>query len=163
MRRLVILAIFASFVFLVVSYLSPWSELNCWHEDFDLHSGRIRTQSYICFMRVSERIEDTAFSRAVTEGAAPPSWQRVNTFSPGVHYSPHFRYHGAITEIHWIEEIWEIGRFTPEARRLSGTRILQMWESSGGLYDVHNYVENVAKVALDNEEAQRVTTPVDLP
>jgi hypothetical protein len=164
MRRLAIVALVAPLIFVAVSCLLPWSEFNCWHEDVDINSGRIRTQTYVCFVCISERIEDTALSRAVLTDheAGTPNWKRVNTFSLGGHHSPHYRFHGAITEIRWIEIIWETGRFTPEARQKSGQHILGMWRSSG-LNSASDYRETIWGIANDNEEAHRATTPADLP
>jgi hypothetical protein len=101
----------------------------------------------------------------VTEGvaAAPPNWQRVNTFSPGVRYSPHYRFHGAITDLQRMEEMWEFGRFTPEARRSSGERLLQTWQQSGDYFGAHDYLELIGNIAIDSFDAQRETTLDQLP
>jgi hypothetical protein len=114
---------------------------------------------------ISEQIEDTDFSRAVTEGAAvaPPNWQRVNTFSPGVHYSPHYRFHGAISQLQHLEQTWEFGRFSPEARRSSGERLLQIWQQSGDYFGAHEYLELIGNIAIDSFDAQRETTSDQLP
>jgi hypothetical protein len=164
-NRAAIIALILPLLFLAASWFTPWSEFNCWHEDIDLHTGRIRTQWYVCFVCVSEQIQGTAFSRAVTEGVAvdPPNWQRVNTFSPGVHYSPHYRFHGAITDLQHLEQMWELGRFTPHARRSSGERLLQIWQQSGNYFGSHDYLELVGNIAIDNFDAQRETTLDQLP
>ena len=82
----------------VVPFFFQWSPLNCWHEEVDITTGRIRRQWILLFVKVSESIEDTPLSEVVLKGQPPsgtPQWHRVNTFSPGIHYSPHYRFHGA--------------------------------------------------------------------
>jgi hypothetical protein len=117
---------------LAVSGVFVWSPINCWHEDIDIHSGRIRRTSYLLWCCVSDRVEETAISQALhpedlRDGC--PEWKRVNTFSPGVRHSPHYIYHGAITDAKMLANIWAWGRFTPAERRQSARELLAAWQS----------------------------------
>jgi hypothetical protein len=144
-------------------FLSPWSEINCWHEEIELHSGRIRKTWYLCFVPVSVQLEESAFSRAIDSPLpVDADWHRVNTFSPGVGHSPHYIYHGAISEIELVEEIWERGRFTPEARRQSAEQILLLWRT-GGLETSREYVHSVADIGLMNYDLNCNTEANELP
>lgn len=147
-------------------FLFPWSEWNCWHEDIDLHTGRVRKTSYFCFVQISSRVEETPFSLALDASAGTfpaPDWRRVNTFSPGVGRSPHYRYHGAIHEMKSVAYMWEVGRFTPEARRESAAHVLELWRTGRMHHASCTYVEAIGKISLQNEVANRATGIEDLP
>lgn len=75
-----------------------WSRLNCSCEDIDINSGRIRHRRYLLGICVYTTVEETSLSRVASAGGAVESanWRCVNTFSPLVHHSPHYRYHNAI-------------------------------------------------------------------
>src|SRR4051812_3592675 len=89
-----------------------WSPLNCWHYDVDLHSGRIRYTRYFLFGQVIQRVEDSSLTTVLQpEDLADmqPDWQRVHTFSPGVHNSPHYTFHGAMSQIRELDLLWKAG------------------------------------------------------
>jgi hypothetical protein len=72
----------------VIPFFIPWSPLNCWHEEVDITTGRIRRQRILLFVKVAESIEETPLSKVVLRGQPPtgtPLWHRINTFSPGTH------------------------------------------------------------------------------
>lgn len=58
--------------------LVAWSPLNCWHDDIDITTGRIRHQRYLLGMCISERVEDSALSRQLAPPAADSvtDWKR---------------------------------------------------------------------------------------
>jgi hypothetical protein len=127
-----LLTLLAGVWLLVLSGIFAWSPICCWHEDIDIHSGRIRRTSYLMWCCVSDRVEQTAISRALPPediGTRRPEWKRVNTFSPGVRHSPHYTYHGAITDAELLANIWEWGRLTPAERRQSARELLAAWKS----------------------------------
>src|SRR5262245_29409864 len=95
---------------LVIPYFVPWTELNCQHQDLDTHTGRSRITNFLAFCKVSERIEETPISRALSRefiDGAKPKWTRVNTFSPGLRYSPHYYFHGSFSQISMLAAKWE--------------------------------------------------------
>lgn len=118
----------------VVPYFVQWSPLNCWHEDVDITTGRIRRQWILLFVKVSEAIEETPLSEVVLRGqraAASPQWHRINTFSPGIHYSPHYRYHGAGHQIRTLAELWNLPapqNFPPELKETTAGHVLALWQ-----------------------------------
>jgi len=158
-------------VFLVLPLLGTrlvpqWSRLNCWTDEVDIATGRVRKTWYLCYVRVSRRVEESAFSRE-QEGAdkadVPPQWHRVHTFSPGIHYSPHHYFHAALHQVSCCDESWELGRFTPEARRQCVRRVLQLWQAGSGDEGARGYCHAIQEVAWNNHEAQRETVVADLP
>lgn len=119
-----------------------WSRLNCSCEYIDINSGRIRYQRYLVGLCIRESVEETALSRLVsadTEGK-PAEWRCVNTFSPMVRHSPHYRYHGAIYQVQMLELFWDNYRFTPQARLQMARDVLSLWNSGEGDMPANRYI-----------------------
>jgi hypothetical protein len=107
-----------------------WSPLNCQYQDIDINSGRVRYQRVMLGWCVHETIEETSLSRIVANETEEKiaNWHRVNTFSPMVLYSPHYRYHAAIYQISELDLIWTSADFTPTAKRQMGQDVLLLWQ-----------------------------------
>ncbi|HEY3320638.1 MAG TPA: hypothetical protein VGP72_09250 [Planctomycetota bacterium] len=124
-------------VLFVVPWFVPWTPLNCRHEEVDIRSGRLRFSRYLLFCKVAERIEDSALTRALPAdaiGPGAPVWHRVNTYSPGVHYSPHYIFHGAIAQIEILTEIWALAKqngFLEEVKQRTARDVLALWQYAG--------------------------------
>lgn len=147
-------------------FLFPWSEFNCWHEDVDLQTGRKRTTWYLCFVPVLTQVEESSFSLALgpaIENVPAPNWQRVNTFSPGVNYSPHYRFHAAFGQMANAEMMWNYGRFSPEARRKSAQRVLDLWQKGPSPRAAEQYLQAIVEISAEAADANRVTVASDLP
>ena len=74
-----------------------------------------------------------------------PAWERVNTFSPGTHHSPHYRYHAALWQAHQMEMITSMCELTPEQKRNAARAILAAWQKSGSCGGAEGVLENLAK------------------
>jgi hypothetical protein len=160
MRRFLVsvvalLAVILLFV-VVVPFFVPWSPLNCWHEDVDITTGRIRTQWFLLFVKVSESVKETPLSEVVLGGprsAAAPQWHRVNTFSPGLRYSPHYRYHAAGHQIWELSELWQLPApkdCPPELREITARHVLALWQE-GSDERAGDYVAQLYE-SLDSED-----------
>jgi hypothetical protein len=74
------LAIFIAVLFFLAVLLLPvsgrfqWSPLNCWHQDVDIRSGRIRHTRFLYGVQVSEHIEESWLSRAAESIPSEPTW-----------------------------------------------------------------------------------------
>lgn len=139
-------------VLLLISGLFQWSTLNCWHEDVDISTGRVRHTRYLLFCQISDRIEETWLSRNNSSNS-PPDWRRVNTFSPGVDHSPHYRFHGALHQIKTLELADSTIPFAPEAREQVVATLLALWKNSDSDADADDYVEQVAQTAFALHES----------
>ena len=120
-----------------------WSELNCSHQEVDTNTGRFRFTEYRLFCKVSERIEDSAVSKVLPAemlAASNPEWHRVNTFSPGVHYSPHYVFHSAIHQIHLLDLLWSSINPPPEVKRQMALHLLALWQHGGSDSIADNYI-----------------------
>ena len=121
----------------VVPTFIPWTPINCTQQDVDIRTGRIRYSRYLAYCKVSERVEESALSRVLpremVEGVKP-EWEPVNTFSPGLHHSPHYRFHGAFGQIRDIEILWEAGKVDESTRRKIASHVLAHWQFHGSYF-----------------------------
>jgi hypothetical protein len=142
-----------------------WSPLNCTYEDIDINSGRVRHQRYLVGLRIHESIEETSLSRLVAAdlGDNPGEWHRVNTFSPLVMHSPHHRYHGAVFQISWLDQMWGSVSFTPAAQRQMAQDVLSLWQSGEGYYPVNDYLLAVESVWFKRLGSNESIESKDLP
>lgn len=147
-----------------LSGIFTWSPVNCRHEDIDIRSGRVRTTRFILFIRVSERVTSTPVSDALQLGdydPADPEWHRVNTFSPGTGYSPHYVFHGAIAQTQMLRMIWSISDFTPAARHETARQLLASWQHGGNYFEANHYLDALSELATSRRK-QQPSTPIDV-
>jgi hypothetical protein len=133
---------------LSVSGIIQWSPLNCWHDEIDINTGRYRHTQFLCYYKVNERTEDTWLSLAHESHNSAPDWRRVNTFSPCVRYSPHYRFHGTLSQVKTLEVLEHIIPFEPTARRKIAETVVESWQNSGSDEDSDRYVQEIAEIAL---------------
>jgi hypothetical protein len=151
------IAVLAALLF-VVPLFFPWSPINCRYQDVDIMTGRLRFTQYLLFCKVSERIEDSPLSKALPPdmvATAKPDWQRVNTFSPGVHHSPHYIFHGAIGQIRMLGGIWEISKqygLTDDLKQKTALHVLALWQHSGSYPLADDYINGLHDLT---EESKR--------
>jgi len=151
-------------VTLLVSGICRWSPLNCSYDDIDITTGRVRRARCLLYCEVWSRIEETWISRAVDNHLDPPAWRRVNTFSPGIRYSPYYLYHSAIDHIKTLEITDHLVAFSPEARLKVSRVILGLWQATAANGDVDDYVRKVSNtvVALHDQGVATVEA-ADIP
>jgi hypothetical protein len=131
----------------VVPIFHPWTELNCRHQDVDIKTGRLRFQRYLLFCKVSERIEESSLSRVLPPSVladTKPEWQRVNTFSPGTLNSPHYIFHGAISQIHDLKLWWDVAEVPDSIRQKTALHVLAIWQYAGDYFLADRYIYALA-------------------
>jgi hypothetical protein len=152
---------------IAISGIFTWSPLNCWHDDVDIRTGRIRHTWYLLYCKVSERTEDSPLADVLGPGAGtgvPPDWRRVNTFSPLTHHSPHYSYHGAIAQMQELGMLWALEPFTPAAKRAVAANVLRLWQRDDGYWTADRYIQAVSDLGSDGEGAKGKGVDVsDLP
>ena len=151
-RVIIVTTVLAAALFvppLLAPVFAPWSEMNCRHEEINIKTGQARYSRYLWFVKVAERVEDTPLSLALQGETVDvntfPPWERVNTFSPGTHHSPHFRYHAALWQAHQMEMIATMHGLTAEQRRDAARAILTAWQKSGSYGAADDVLENLMK------------------
>jgi hypothetical protein len=146
--------------------LFPWSGLNCWQNDIDITTGRIRQTRYVLWVPVQRSVWDSAVTRAVTPAAitgARADWHPVVTLSPGLHHSPHYRFHGAIHQIQELELCWQSGKMTPAARTETARQLLRLWQRNLDYFRATDYIQAVWERTRDAEKNGNAIDAGDLP
>lgn len=154
------------YLFLSIFGLFPWSGINCWQDDIDLNRGRIRYTRYLLWLPVTRSEQDSSLTKALSSEDRTESsedWQPVVTLSPGLHHSPHYRFHGAIHQIRELEISWEFGKMTPEARRETARQVLHLWHQTGDYFQAGKYIQAVWERALEAEKTGKSIDVKDLP
>ena len=74
-----------------------WSD----HElqEVDLSNFEFRTSRCVFGIRFPIQAQTLPFAKYVTVPQAEHQWVTVNTFAWGARYSPHYRYHGAVSDL----------------------------------------------------------------
>lgn len=143
-----------------------WSPLNCIHNDIDLNTGRIRHQRYLLGICVQEYVEHSPISHELGRGlgfvGVASDWKRVNTFSPLVHHSPHYRFHACIHQAQELKLIWESARFTPLARRFSAQHVLSLWEEEQSTEEVDEFLNALSALESKHKANLSPITPENI-
>jgi hypothetical protein len=130
----------------VVPIFVQWSGINCEYQDINIKTGQARYSRCLWFMTISERVEDTPLSRALNgstvDVAAIKAWHRVNTFSPGVHYSPHYRFHGALAQSHELEMLQRMYQLDPTNTGAIARQVLTEWQTNGNYFAADRFLQD---------------------
>jgi hypothetical protein len=146
--------------------LLPWSPINCWSRDVDITSGRLRYTRHIFWIPVRQTIEDSSLTKALNLDDLRDKnteWHHAITHSPGMSNSPHYFFHSAIHQISELELEWRIVEFTPEARRASAKRVLQLWQQTGKDAAVEEYLQALGEIVMSADGKTNRITEADLP
>jgi len=137
--RIVAGVVSATFVILIagpllVPLVRPWSRINCTHEEIDLQTGRKRVSRYLWYIRVSRRIEETFLCEIIAPSSTSvtPDWRSVNTFTPWQKHSPHYAFHGALTQVGNLQIILHIYDVPQEQRIEAAKGLLAAWQEADG-------------------------------
>ncbi len=140
----------------VIPMFIPWTEINCRHEDINIKTGQARCSRYIWYVKTSEEVKDTPISVAlrgqVIDVADIQPWFRVNTFSPGLGHSPHYAFHGALSQARRMEVICEQLELGPEQRRQIAENILKLWQTRKRYFPVDDYLQTVMEEGMEELE-----------
>ena len=151
------------FILLVLPFVVPWSRINCRTDEIDIRSGQIRHTRFVYWFPISRRVVSSPISRALGSSAPQNTaeWRVVNTLSPGIGYSPHHSFHGAIAQIRFLTTCWELGQFTPAARRESASRVLSAWQQGNNDHPARGYLDTLSELTHVRYHAQQ-REPIDL-
>ncbi len=134
----------------------PWSEINCTHQEINIKTGQARFTRYIWFMKVSERVEDTALSLAlggdVVDVVDLEPWRIGGTYSPGVNRSPQYGFTLGLLEIETLRKFDEIIQLTSVPKREIATTILTMWQRDGNCRSAEKYLTGIIERGFEIHE-----------
>ena len=87
---IIICILFITFVFPV---FTPPTRLNCKLKELNIKTGQIRISRYLCFIRYSQKLRDTAVSELIKEPIEfedVQAWWPLSCFGPFRSYSPKY-------------------------------------------------------------------------
>jgi hypothetical protein len=127
-----------------VPCLVPWSAINCRDQEINIKTGQARYSRYLWYIRISARVEDTVLSKVLNGKSVDVTeivpWHMVNRFSPGLHHSPHYRFHGAFGQAREVELLFEM--LEPDAQRKEQIvqDLLKLWQTTGSYHGAEPYL-----------------------
>lgn len=143
---------------LAVPIFSPWSEINCRHQDINIKTGQARYSRCLWFVKISERIEHTPLSLALNGETVDVNdinpWHRANTFSPGLGYSPHYIFHSALHQANQMEILGSMYGLTPERKKELAKAILTAWQQSGRDRGADKLINQVMEEGTSDKEPE---------
>ena len=138
-----------------------WSRLNCREHSVDIRTGRHRTQRFLLWTQVSERVEDTLLSELYQKHFGPypePEWRTAYVYSPGTKNSPQYTYNGTLATISLLKVLLEHWNVTPEAEKEIVRTILRLWQEDGRADSAWDYVD-----AIGGHDQHTPILPGELP
>lgn len=146
---------------LIVPIFQPWSEINCEHQEINIKTGQSRYSRSLWFIRISERIEDTILSLAlqgeIVDVSDIEAWHRVNTFSPGLHHSPHYAFHGAFAQAHEVGMLRDMYKLDSASTRDIARQVLVEWQANRSYFAAGKYLR---KKMMELEESRKTSSTV---
>jgi hypothetical protein len=133
------------------TFLAPVTRLNCLEEEVSISTGRVRTTRYLFFLPVRQTIWDSPMTTVLAAGASSQEseqWRRTRTRNNHPHGgAKHHEFGRAVGQIKILEALWEVGRFTDEARRASALKLRQHWLESGDVGPADRLLVQLSELA----------------
>lgn len=127
-----LLAVIVVLVVFLPSLVAPWSRLNNTEGELDLFSGRMRTTRYFLWIQIAREIDETPVSKALGRDANDQErWVRTHVFQPFRRVSPQYIHGSSPAAINHLARIWDVQKFTPEAREKTARQLLRMLRKPG--------------------------------
>lgn len=143
-RWLILLALIA-----IGLYYFPLTMISNKTREIDVNSGRLRTQSHILYLIVSEHIEATIISKYVRINTnSTPDWRLVQQEVLWPKFLPHEdvwvdpKYNGVPSQMELVRLIWKKSNPTFEERREFTQKVLLLWKESNNDENGAEFVEN---------------------
>jgi hypothetical protein len=129
----------------------PWSTINCRDQEINIKTGQARYSRYLWYIKVSERAEDTILSKVLdgesVDVADIVPWHMVNRFSPGLHHSPHYRFHGALSQTRQIELLFQLLEPDVQRKKQIVQNLLTLWQTHGSYFEARRYLATLSEEA----------------
>ncbi len=127
------------------------------HQDLDIHTGRIKTTTYVAFLPVCSATHDTAITKALPGDQvkrAQAEWRKISTFYWLMPRSPYYEYHEAFGAIRMFEGVTSRICFSPAALQHVALQAVELWQKGdpGGS-------DYLADICFRAEEAEHLGKP----
>jgi hypothetical protein len=130
---------------------AAWSAMNCRDQEINIKTGQARYSRYLWYIKISERVEDTTLSKILggesVHAADIAPWHMVNRFSPGRHYSPHYRFHGALHQAAEVELLFEMLEPDGTRKKQIVRDLLTLWQANGNYFGARRYLATLSEEA----------------
>jgi hypothetical protein len=122
----------------------------------DQDSGKLRYTTELCNIILTERVEQTPFSRlALGAGQCSPTWQKSSRLSMISRISPHYTFHGVPEELEGIVLACEMVGMKPDEKREVCGRVLLLLKQG--------HLDEIRKIedTLENRGATDLSTSTE--
>jgi hypothetical protein len=161
-----VVIVVAAVVVFMPGLVAPWSRLNNEEQEIDLYSGRARITRHFLWRRVRQDVRDTPVSEAIAaNGGASDAekWVMVNIFQPDVSNSPHFVYHGALSQANWMLLLWEMHKCDSHARAKTARQLLRVWREGESYHAAYDYFDLLERALGAGRKRDEVVTAEEIP
>ncbi len=135
-----------------------WTELNCVHAEINIKTGKARYSSYLWYMKISERIEETPLSLTLQGETIDikeiQSWRLFHSSSPGINHSPHYLFGAALSQAKELDIIVENLSLSPERKKEIARKILTLWQESEDYGSASDYLTSISVSGEPDSENQ---------
>ena len=149
MRKNRSVLITACVLVVVVIMIPTWSKIYCRHEDINIKTGQYRVSRVLCFVQISQQIEDTPLSHALqgeaVDVAEIKAWHRVNSFYRGRKHSPHYIFHGVFGQSKELELIMDMHNMSEGQCKDVTIGLLSAWQESGNDSKARTYLDELQR------------------
>ena len=142
-----LLVIMVAGLYFYSTFINPWSELWCIHQDINIKSGKSQSTLMLFYFPVHKQVSDTVISRTIkdipSDETSDGPWHRVNTFALWGRYrhiSPHYRFHSAINQIWTLNFLFNECKFSDAKKREIAVKVLNLWQQTGSDYRAGQYI-----------------------
>jgi hypothetical protein len=141
---------------IVVLFLQLWLGIYYTNYDIDINTGRIRTTKNLLFCQISENVEDSILTETIGsfDENVLPDWKNVSTVYPGLKYYPYPPFHGAFTQIKYVEKLWQMFPFSDEAKKLMTLCVLKEWQTNKNDSFANEYLHKVSEIAFEKDKSE---------
>lgn len=158
-RRLIFWSCFAAVLLALVREFwpicpPPFPRWNCETQEINIQTGQARYRRYRFFIRVRNETKETALSELITKPvnvAEIAPWHTVNQFAPpSFRISPHFRFHGALSQASNFKNALAFSRIAKDRQHELATEILHQWQTTGGYFGADDVIMELYDEAISS-------------
>jgi hypothetical protein len=97
----------------------------------DINTGMIKSQKYYWFLKYSDKTEPSFLSEMLgVDSAEKPQWHIVNTLSIGHRNSPHYVFHGAVSQVTQFKLMVSLYNIGEQDSKAIAHRIIELWKEN---------------------------------
>ena len=136
------------------------TKINCKSISIDIMSGRLLRERYFWWIRISNRIDETAVSHfCKTCQPDRAEWRVVCNYDPISRVSPHYFYHGSEYAISRIADAFNSADFTERARDQIVSGFLKFLQIDGNDHRASEYAEQIWRLGKGGGVIDRPQLP----